>query len=500
VSRRSFLAAGLLLSLLGHSLPAAGRETEGPARPRLHLAATTTAPFVGQNVVLTLLIDLPLPWAERLADRPDPSLHELPRLDVPWLTVEYGFVRQPSAEQWLCLHVAAGRGIPLAVEPLWFDIEKGMELDYFVRGPLLIWAEAVDGAPEGLRRFRLSWSLVPETETRLVFRAVRLEWPEGAIESGAVELDVKKPPELLDPGPRLNLGVGRLNVVVALESHQTTIGREVELAVAVSGDAALDRLARPPLARLPEFRQGGFDLRAGTETWSADGKTRVFRYLLTPRQSGAMTIPPIPWACFDPLASPPGYIRRSTRSFQLTVHPAVETVRRPPRQGSDNLPARLQLRGEGGALLRRETGWPAAWIMAVGLLVPPLAWFACWVGLRWGDVFLAAVGKRRYGAAARRALRELCQVAGSPLSAQAEGVSRTLQGYLETRFGAPRGELTPAEVDRLLSEKGIAEASRCRLRELLARSERARFGAGDEVLADLVAAAANLVVELEREC
>jgi hypothetical protein len=469
--------------------PGGASGAESP--PRLTLTASATEAFVGELLTLALVIDVPEALAARFANQPVPSVKTLPKLDILWLTAEFGFRRTLAADQWLCQRGVGTRGMPFAVEPFWYDPETGTELAHLSHGPLPVWAEPAAGAADGMRRYRLAWSFVLEAETTLVFNPVRLELGGTTVESGKVEVQVKKPPELLSAAPRLNLGVGRYEVETSLQDIRATVGRDIVLSVAIRGDGSLASLGRPALTRLPAFRHGDFDLRPAGETWSGDGSVRVFRYFLTPRRSGILEIPPLPFAAFDPRGKPAGYVLGSAAGMTLDVRPALAGDRREQSAGS-RLPERLRLRGEPADLLGTETTWPPLWALLLLGVAPPAAWFGCWLWLRHGDALLAAAGRRRRSPAARRALREL----GS--AAQADETMRVLQRFLSERFGARSGEWTPREIDGLLAEVGASAATHDRMRAALERCEQARFGMASAESRETAALAATLIEELDR--
>jgi hypothetical protein len=218
---------------------------------------------------------------------------------------------------------------------------------------------------------------------------------------------------------------------------------------------------------LPEFdRIKGLKIEpAGTEL-VADPPSRTFRYRTRATEPGAMTLPAVAVATFEP------GMRRyvETRAPSVTVR-VVDVPRFDPSvlpSVLDDVPS-----GQGGWV------WSIPAVMIVG------AWL------------MVAVVRRRTSArrSARRVARELARATPD----EAAGlVASGLKDYLARAVGRSRGELTPdeaaREVGRAVGDSSLAD----RARSLVERSDRARFGHEAGAAAGLAEEASAFFEELAR--
>lgn len=232
----------------------------------------------------------------------------------------------------------------------------------------------------------------------------------------------------------------------------------------------------------------------------AFGGRQIWEFPMVPEAGGVRNLAGVALDVFNPRTG--AYERLASDPLRIRVEGAAATA-----PGSTG-PVTVERFGEDIRYLKpvgRGTGVPAGpWrpgpLFALSLALPFL-WNLGLLAVRrrraWREANPAEFRRR---GAARAAQRALLRVAGTGPEAAAR-VGEALTEYAAARLGGSRHGLTPESAARRLEEAGASPAAARRFRELLSRSEGARFaapGGGGQADTDAEAAAA-LVRELETQ-
>ena len=259
-------------------------------------------------------------------------------------------------------------------------------------------------------------------------------------------------------------GVGPLEARAEAVPASIRVGQGFEYRLILTGPGARASTQWPVLPEFDGLR--GLKIEpAGTEL-VADPPSRTFRYRARATEPGAMTLPSVAVATFDPKMD--RYVETRAPSVAVRV---VDV----PRFDASTLPEVLS---EGPSGL-------GTWIWGIPTALIAMAW-----------VTLAVVRRRT---SARRLARRVAQRLGSATPDEAAGlVASALKDFLARAVGRPRGELTPDEaardVGRAVRDPDLAE----RARRLVERSDRARFGHDAEAASGLAVEASAFFAELAR--
>ncbi|MBI1915990.1 MAG: BatD family protein [Planctomycetes bacterium] len=258
--------------------------------------------------------------------------------------------------------------------------------------------------------------------------------------------------------------VGVFRVKASLAATTAQVGRPVLFTVRVRADQKpLARPGRPRLDTDAEIAKDFFVDTPDPAEKEIDAHTWEFYYLLKPRSTAVKEVPEVPFYFFDPAAGqdPSGYQKRFTDAIPLKVTPApaepVEVKGTPAK-----VPEVVLHLETGERLLRRDHPWelPGPVLLALFLLVPPLAcgiWYVVWQRL-YPDA--ARRARHRKSRAARQALHDLRGARGLPRE-QAARLADIVTLYLRYRLDLPASVPTPPEVTTHLDKVGLS-AGLCR--------------------------------------
>lgn len=276
----------------------------------------------------------------------------------------------------------------------------------------------------------------------------------------AIDVTVKGPP--VAGRPRSFTGaLGSYGLSGSAKPLRVEQGKPVTLTLVIRGEP-LDGVAGPDLSGNAEL-VSRFEFTDDELVGDVQGRSKVFRRAIFPRQSGVQDIPAVEWSYFDPRRE--DYVTLSTAPIEITVDPP--TGNSSPIEVSEG----RSDSANGTALVRLEGGIAPNYVNGDDLLAahgvtwttahwgtiaaPPLLWAV--LGLfAWRRQKLAGnrgLARRRTAMRnAERLLREADQAGGTAQKLEAAGV--VLKSYLADRFNLPPGELTPSDAYRLLETRG----------------------------------------------
>lgn len=191
---------------------------------------------------------------------------------------------------------------------------------------------------------------------------------ERTLRSDAVSLVAIDPPARGRPSSWLG-AVGSWRASARVDASQPRVGDPVVLTLRLEGEGNPNLLPRPLLA-IPWADVVSHDERVVLEAAPTIlGGAKEFSWLVTPREPGARTIPPIEYTFFDPVAR--AYAVARSSAVPLQVRPGT-VVAVPPRGGTarDSLPLGLRPALAGA----RSVGLPLAWLWFAVAALAPLPW------------------------------------------------------------------------------------------------------------------------------
>jgi hypothetical protein len=254
--------------------------------------------------------------------------------------------------------------------------------------------------------------------------------------------------------------VGVFRVRATLSAPTVPLGQSVRFTLRVTADQKpLARPGRPRLDTDAEIARRFFVETPDPAETEIDANTWEFYYFLKPRAREVKEVPEVPFWFFDPAAGqdPSGYQKRFTDALPLKVTPAPaesQELKTTPAQ----VPEAILHIETGERLLRQDLLWelPGPVLLALFLLVPPLAcgiWYIVWQRL-YPDA--ARRARQRRSRAARQALHDLRGARGLARE-QASRLADVVTLYLRYRLDLPASVPTPLEVTAHLEKVGLSE-------------------------------------------
>lgn len=279
----------------------------------------------------------------------------------------------------------------------------------------------------------------------------------------ATVVEVKGPPDQGRPAD-YRAAIGQYNISAEAAPTRVEEGRPLTLTLSIRG-SPLEGVAGPDLSKQAELASR-FDFAADELAGDVEGRAKVFRRAIFPKQSGEQTVPPISWSYFDPLIE--RYNTLTTEPIPIVVDP------RPP--GASPAPSTVEegngdfaatkltvLRGGIAAnyvdpqlVLASQSSAPGASTTTALIALPPLLWIAVTVGVRHRARLQTDVGfarRRRSKRDARARIAEALRLAKP--AEQLHGLAQALALYVSDRFDLPPGESTPKEVQARLAARGL---------------------------------------------
>jgi Bacterial SH3 domain len=278
---------------------------------------------------------------------------------------------------------------------------------------------------------------------------------------------VALPPPMAGRPPDYSGAVGDLRVGARLDMHRVRVGDPVLVTVAVAGRANIKLLPRPALV-VPWGTAVVAQERVQIDTSAADVRgTKEFDWVVTPRDTGALVLPPVRYPYFDPYTEK--YVIALTEPATLQVGEGTlaptDSVR---ADAAPPLPVRMVYHGE---VPRPPYTTPMFALLAA---VAPL------------PAVLITAGRRRKRRPAPSAAVCLRTLARSREPCDAPTLRRAFVAALAERFAlAPRTLAEPGGLARVLRREGVTGPTGLRADGLLARLDEAAYGKGTPLSDDL---------------
>ena len=341
--------------------------------------------------------------------------------------------------------------------------------------------------------------------------------PEIRLETAPVTLNVRPLPP--DAPPGFDGAVGQYTISVRTDTSMIDGSNDsVVLQVTISGAGNVEALPDPAFPEDSDWRV--YDTSASTDAQFLNGVYRgshMVEYTLVPTAEGEVTIPPVSFVYFDPVAET--YNTIATNAMTVTVAPGAAqapaqaptsatavptqpTATPVPTEAAPGvLPALPETKPAGDGLVSRPRPLiqePAFWLL---WLVPLIA-FIGELFIRRRERYLSANEEMiRSSRALRRAQKALVQARRKKQDAHL-AAAQVLNGYLTDKLNRPVVGLTRSALVQLLLTRGISPALIERVETALTASEAGRYGGparGEDNGRAVLNETERLLKELDRE-
>ncbi|MFN8179843.1 MAG: BatD family protein [bacterium] len=334
---------------------------------------------------------------------------------------------------------------------------------------------------------------------------------EVLLKTDPVTVKVRPLPEQGKPADFCG-AVGRFDLTASVDHQAVKAGEPVTLSMRLAGEGNVKVVAAPDLSTLSGFKvyQSKADESAKPDGDKIHGEKK-WEYVLVPTSGGAVEIPPIKLAVFDPQASK--YVELATAAIPLTVEATPMQEALAKGGDVDLAKERVRLRERdiryvkpSSGPLRREGSLP--WARPEFLLlhaVPLLAFAGSVVARRHRDRLKSDVRYARRRGAARTARKHLdaahAALGGRDLEPVFAEVSAALRGYVADRLVLAAANLEEGPVREGLAHLEVPPAEVDGFFAMLASCDGARFsplGSDAAAAGQLVERARKWIAAMER--
>lgn len=322
-----------------------------------------------------------------------------------------------------------------------------------------------------------------------------------SVRSEPITVKVKPLPEEGKPGSFAG-AVGEFDMTANVSHREVAAGDPVTVSVELRGRGNFRNMGRPGFAaRLDGFREYEPERKENVDvTEQGLFGTVTYTQAIVPEKPGSTEIPAVEFAYFD--VAKGAYRTLRSGPFPLTVTEGKGPARPVVSERGSGAPGGtaieilaedvLPVLAPPPAFRRAEP--PSLAALAAAALAPLASLAAAALVARRRERFRLDPLARRREAAAKVALARLRE-SGGP-----DGAARAVAGFVADRLSLPAATATPAEVARLLEERGGASLA-AETRDFLEECDRLRFaraaGAGAETeAADLGVRAEALLRKL----
>jgi hypothetical protein len=306
--------------------------------------------------------------------------------------------------------------------------------------------------------------------------------------------------------------VGRFSIEASLSGDKVHVGDSVTLTVHLRGTGNVSRLPdlkMPALGHLKTYAdEPVFQTRAGAEGLSG---SKTMKWALVPDVAGDYTIPPFTVSYFDPKTET--YVTRKTEPLSFRVLPGKkETLVTTPKSEKINessKSAKKEVKEIGHDILPiytsvsglKNDGWLSSkkislgnWVCWAILLAPFMVYGLVFMGLRLSRKSASAIRVQKARKAAYVFQKE-CRRGEK----DANGMMTAVRDYINDRFELTLGSLTPADVPKLLVEKGVSRDTAKRLSNVLEDLEGRIYAGGDASCGSELESILEIIKRIEKE-
>ncbi|NQU42458.1 BatD family protein, partial [bacterium] len=278
--------------------------------------------------------------------------------------------------------------------------------------------------------------------------------------------------------------VGQFSFAASVDRKQMTTDDILTLCLEVAGEGFLGSLDDPEFPKWKDWREAGKQAETTPGSSSFSGK-KTFEILLRPEKSGALTIPEIRYAWFDPEQE--RYVEEMGGPFAVEVTPGKEhelIVVGPAGQGRDAASPRFF--GEQIAyihpVLPSATSWTPLyerpWFWPLQTI--PLLIILCGLAMRFWRLYIEDhQDERRWRSAGSRARKELREAGASLHRGHTEEfysvLGQALRDYIAVKLDRSASGLTLEEIAQTCRNRDVPEEKTATFIRLLEECDQARY-------------------------
>jgi hypothetical protein len=332
---------------------------------------------------------------------------------------------------------------------------------------------------------------------------------ELKVESNPLTIDVKPVPASGKPID-FRGAVGAFTMTSEIDRTELKTNEPLTLKVTLSGKGNLELIEPLLISFPPDFETYDPKITNNlSRTASGISGSRMFEYLIIPRNSGEFEIKPAEFSFFDPARQ--SFSTLSTPRYNIKVNKGEEE----PGGVTYSGVSQKNIQFIGSDIRHIKTGQIHLQRMNSFFITSPafLLWLIIPALLSISALVLWSTNKKRSGNIALVRNRKANKVAkmnlkkaGEFLRSNAtssffEEISRALWGYISNKFNIPLSDLSIDSVNQRLSDKSISEESVRKFTAVLENCEFARFAPGDKSgkMQDIYNDALEVISMIEQE-
>jgi len=303
-----------------------------------------------------------------------------------------------------------------------------------------------------------------------------------SVSSSPVRVTVRDLPESGKPS-NYSGAVGRFTISASIDTAETTEDQALTLKYQISGTGNVGSLKMPEL-QLPNTLEV-FEPKIGKSVnnqGNAISGTVTYEYVLIPRSSGLIRIPPVTFSYFDPNRD--GYVSVTARGFDVRVNPKGKMF---ASDQSGLNKEEVSLLGQDIRFIRRDnSGWNKIgssvfseiwfWLLTISSVVI----FSGAFGFRWWAekmvTNISFARKRRALPKSQKGFAQLDEkMKLGDLSDFASILNQILVNFISDRLNLPSAGISTPEIEVCLKKKGVPEETVSRVVVILSELEQLRF-------------------------
>jgi hypothetical protein len=329
------------------------------------------------------------------------------------------------------------------------------------------------------------------------------------IQSNPLSVDVRPLPAATKPSG-FSGAVGSFNITSEIDRKELKTNEALNLKITITGKGNLELIDALPVTFPPDFET--YDPKITNNlSKNATGLsgTRIFEYLIIPRNPGEFQIKPVEFSYFDPVKQ--SYSTFSTPLYNIKVNkgddePSGVTYSGVSQKNIEFIGSDIRHIKTGFIHLEKiNSFFIASTSFLLWLIIPSLIFITAlyfWSKNKKRSGNIALVRNRQANKVARRNLKKAGEfLASRSMDAFFEEISRALWGYISNKFNIPLSDLSIETVHQRLSDKKISEENIRQFTGVLENCEYARFAPGDksEKMQEIYNEALEVISKIEQE-
>ena len=301
--------------------------------------------------------------------------------------------------------------------------------------------------------------------------------------------------------------VGNFRLSAAVDPRMVAAGEAVTLSLSINGNTRPGNIGDVAPPQLPECSVFAPEKHLSVDT-TANGivSHKTYKYLIVPKQEGALLIPPLSWSYFDPSAQTYKTLKTDTLAVSVTKGSGTPSVQSRYLTQEEIRQVGQDIRYiKTGIAIKRQTDEPYKNPVFIMLYLLPLciALFS----------FLYKIQSQRYRKdarlglrqrALRNALKKLAAIEKKPSNKADEFLGKLcecMEAYISHKFGFPATGKILIDLGKELEAHGVKEALAAGLIAFIESMDNYRFGGAaldESSRASMVQKTREFIRELDR--